>query len=66
MFSKARFGRLLEESLVIGGWVALWQPMGIFLYDWWPIGAEARLYDRLSTMDVGVYTDSVASGGAAT
>lgn len=65
MFSKARFGRLLEESLVIGGWVALWHPMGIFLYDWWPIGAEARLYDRLSTMDVGVYSDSdVASVGA--
>lgn len=58
MFSKARYGRLVEESLVIGGWVALWHPMGIFLYDWWPIGAEARLYDRLSTMDVGVYSDS--------
>lgn len=57
MFSKARYGRLVEESLVIGGWVALWHPMGIFLYEWWPIGAEARLYDRLSTMNVSVYSD---------
>ncbi len=66
VFSKARYGRLIEESLVIGGWVALWHPLGIFLYDWWPIGAEARLYDRLSTMDVSVYSDSgVAAARAA-
>lgn len=57
LFSRARYGRLVEESLVIGGWVALWHPMGIFLYDWWPIGAEARLYDRLSLMDVSVHGD---------
>jgi hypothetical protein len=57
-FSKARYGRLIEESLVIGGWVALWHPLGIFLYDWWPIGAEARLYDRLSSMKVSVYSGS--------
>lgn len=65
MFSKARYGRLVEESLVIGGWVALWHPMGIFLYDWWPIGAEARLYDRLSTMSVRVYDDGGAAPAAA-
>lgn len=45
---------LLKESLVIGGWVALWRPLEIFLYDWWPILAEARLNDRLSEMDVRV------------
>jgi hypothetical protein len=45
---------LLKESLVIGGWVALWRPLEIFLYDWWPILSEARLYDRLSEMHVRV------------
>ena len=44
-----RVGRV---SLVIAGWVALWRPLEIFLYDWWPIRAEARLHDRLSEMDV--------------
>jgi hypothetical protein len=24
----------------------------VFLYDWWPIRAEARLYDRLGAMPV--------------
>ena len=36
----------------IGAWVALWRPIEIFLYDWWPIRAEARLFDRLSQMEV--------------
>lgn len=45
-------GSLLRESLVIGGWVAMWRPLEIFLYDWWPIQAERRLYDRLSVMPV--------------
>jgi hypothetical protein len=47
-----RFGELLREGLLIGGWVAMWRPMEIFLYDWWPIRAEARLYDRLGAMPV--------------
>jgi len=45
---------LHKESLVIGGWVALWRPLEIFLYDWRPILAEARLHDRLSAMGVRV------------
>ena len=44
--------KLLHESLVIAGWVAMWRPVEVFLYDWWPILAEARLYDRLATMRV--------------
>ena len=41
---------LVRESMIIGGWVAMWRPLEIFLYDWWPIRAERRLYDRLSVM----------------
>lgn len=60
LMGKEGYGWVLKESLVIGGWVALWRPMEIFLYDWWPIRAEARLYDRLGEMEVSV------SGAAAT
>jgi hypothetical protein len=49
-----RFGSIIRESLLIGGWVAMWRPIEIFLYEWWPIRAEARLFDRLSTMRVQV------------
>ena len=49
---ERQLGQVLRESLLIGGWVTMWRPMEIFLYDWWPIRAEARLFDRLSAMPV--------------
>jgi hypothetical protein len=55
-------GELVRESLLIGGWVAMWRPMEIFLYDWWPIRAEARLFDRLAAMPVRIaYTRDASS-----
>jgi len=42
----------VRESLLIGGWVAMWRPMEVFLYDRLPIRADARLADRLSAMPV--------------
>ena len=49
-----RLADILHESLVIGGWVAMWRPLEVFLYDWWPIRGEARLYDRLAAMPVSI------------
>jgi hypothetical protein len=46
--------QILRESMVIGGWVAMWRPMEIFLYDWWPLLNERRVYERLSRVDVRV------------
>ncbi len=53
----ARLGELLREGLVIIGWVAMWRPLEIFLYDWWPIRLQARLYDRLGMMPVQIAYD---------
>ena len=50
--TETGFAPILHESLLIGGWVAMWRPLEVFLYDWWPIRAEARLFDRLATMPV--------------
>jgi len=55
---------ILRESLLIGGWVAMWRPLEIFLYDWWPIRAEARLFDRLSAMPVRILYRAQASRDA--
>jgi hypothetical protein len=57
LVGRYQYGRFVHESIVIGAWVALWRPMEIFLYEWWPILGEARLYDRLSAMDVEVTRD---------
>jgi hypothetical protein len=37
-----------EEGLIIVGWVANWRPIEIFLYEWWPIESDRRLYERLA------------------
>jgi hypothetical protein len=50
--SVTGLGQVLHESFLIGGWVAMWRPLEVFLYDWWPIRAEARLFDRLAAMPV--------------
>jgi hypothetical protein len=42
----------MREGLVIGGWVALWRPLEIFLYDWWPLRADRRLYLRLASAKI--------------
>lgn len=44
MLEGNRFSGVIQESLLIGGWVAMWRPLEVFLYDWWPIRREARLY----------------------
>jgi hypothetical protein len=43
-----------RESLTIAGWVAMWTPIRIFLYDWWPVRRKGHLYEKLSRMCVEV------------
>jgi hypothetical protein len=45
---------IARESLTIAGWVAMWTPIRIFLYDWWPVRRLGRLYEKLSRMRVEV------------
>jgi hypothetical protein len=48
------FAAFFRESLTIAGWVAMWRPMQIYLYDWWPIRRQGRIYTKLSSMPVEV------------
>lgn len=52
LMKASHVGEILRESLTIGGWVSMWRPLEVFLYDWWPIRNEARLSDRLAAMPV--------------
>ncbi len=49
---EGMFGQYWIEGLIILGWVALWRPMEIFLYEWWPILRERNLYRHLATAEV--------------
>lgn len=46
--------RIARESLTIVGWVAMWRPMQIFLYDWWPMQRKIRLFMQLGNAHVQV------------
>jgi hypothetical protein len=48
------FSFLLRESLTIAGWVAMWRPMQIFLYEWWPVRRMGRLFAKMSRMHIEV------------
>lgn len=44
--------RILGEGLLILGWVAMWGPLEVFLYGWWPIVGRCRILERLAVVDV--------------
>ena len=46
--------QLLAEGLLISGWVAMWRPIQIFLYDWWPLRRRLRVVQKLAAMEVSV------------
>jgi hypothetical protein len=52
LMKGSRIGEIVRESLTIGGWVSMWRPLEIFLYDWWPLRSEVRLSERLAAMPV--------------
>jgi hypothetical protein len=49
--------QLTREGLTIGGWVAMWRPLQIYLYDWWPLRRRGAVFRKLSVMDVEVRTE---------
>ena len=49
---QGAFANILKESFTIGGWVAMWRPLEIYLYDWWPLQEERRMLERLAQMSV--------------
>ena len=43
---------IVEEGFLISGWVAMWRPIQVFLYDWWPIRRRRRIYEKLAQIPV--------------
>jgi hypothetical protein len=43
---------LISGGFVIAGWVALWVPLELLLYDWWPLMRDRRLYRLIAGMEI--------------
>jgi len=48
--------QIMDEGLLLLGWVAMWRPLEIFLYDWRPIWHRCRLMAKVSRTPVIVRT----------
>ena len=53
--------KMAVESLMIAGWVAMWRPLEIYLYDWWPLLRRGKILEKLSRMNVEVRQQSDAA-----
>jgi hypothetical protein len=49
---------IVDEGLLILGWVALWRPTEALLYDWWPLARRRTLLRRLASIPIEVRTRS--------
>ncbi len=59
-FVKSTIFTIAQESLTIIGWVAMWRPLQIFLYDWWPLVHRIRIYKTLGHAHIKVLMGKVS------
>lgn len=52
MESSSKIWSIAEEGFIIIGWVAMWRPVEVFLYDWWPLRKQRLFLEKLSQIDV--------------
>jgi len=44
--------RFLSEGFLIAGWVSLWHPTELLLYEWLPYRRDIKLYERIKNMEL--------------
>ncbi len=45
---------ILREGIVIFGWVSIWKPIELILFDWYPLLDKLRLYKKISTIEIDI------------
>ncbi len=45
-------GVLFADALLIIGWVAMWEPVTVLLYEIWPIRQQKKTFERISKMEI--------------
>ncbi len=45
---------ILREGLVIFGWVSVWKPIELILFDWYPMFEKIRLLKKLATTEIDI------------
>lgn len=42
----------IAKALEVTGWVAMWEPVTVHLFQLWPIHKQRKIYEKISKMDV--------------
>jgi hypothetical protein len=58
---KSHAVQILREGLVITGWVAMWRPLELLLFDWWPHLEQRRVVDTVLAGEIVVVHKAPAS-----
>lgn len=45
---------IVDEGLLILGWVAMWRPIEVLLYDWWPLARRKAVLNTLAVIPIAV------------
>lgn len=45
---------ILREGIVIFGWVSIWKPIELILFDWYPLYEKLRLYKKLVKIEIDI------------
>jgi len=53
-FTNSPIAQLIATALNVAGWVAMWEPVTVHLYELWPIVQQKRVYERISTMEIDI------------
>jgi len=62
-YTQHGFAAWIAGGLLIVSWVAMWEPVNIFLYLWWPIRRKQRIFEKVSRMKVEVQHDDHEGDG---
>jgi hypothetical protein len=46
---------LASESLIVAGWVIMWQPLDTLVQGWWPYWEDERTFKAISAMPLSVH-----------
>lgn len=57
---------ILREGFIITGWVALWRPVEVLLYGWWPLIDERRRVRRMLDAPVSIRYGGVTAPAGGT
>ncbi len=50
---------VVREGFIIFGWVSIWKPIEVILFDWYPPFETLRYYKKLCSTDVAIHFGSV-------